>query len=293
MRLVTSNRWMAGTAPLFSDTLVFESSLVCIGAFRCRREYSGFQDTGPASHDCFVFPRTAVGIEHEHEPRFAANPNVIPFYNRGQRYLRHAVSGQGDRCDWFGMDRAIVREAVASVYRTEREDPFSWTRARSDPKIYLRQRRIFEAARTGSLPALAIEEQAIRLLKDVIPKDPGQAFAQVPQRGRELVYDVETLLGTRLDQALRLADIAAHVGSSVFHLCRTFRALTGRPIHRYLTQLRVRAGLERVCGSPSLLDVALDLGFTHHSHFSNSFQREFGATPSSIRTELTSYESRC
>ncbi len=86
---------MGGTAPLFSDTLVFESSLVCIGAFRCQREYSGFQDTGPASHDCFVFPRTAVGIEHEHEPRFAANPNVITFYNKGQRYLRHAVSEQG------------------------------------------------------------------------------------------------------------------------------------------------------------------------------------------------------
>jgi AraC family transcriptional regulator len=281
---------MAGTAPLFSDTLVFESNLVCIGAFRCHREYSGFQDTGPASHDCFVFPRTAVGIEHEHEPRFAANPNVITFYNKGQRYLRHAVSEPGDRCDWFGIDRNVVREVVGS---TERENPFAWSRATSNPKTYLQQRRIFEAARTGSLPALAIEEKAIQLLADVIPKDPDDAFAQAPERSRELVYEVENLLGTRLDQALRLADIAAHVGSSVFHLCRTFRAATGRPIHRYLTQLRVRAGLERVCGRPSLSDVALDLGFTHHSHFSRSFHREFGATPSTIRAELTAYESRC
>jgi AraC family transcriptional regulator len=284
---------MAGTAPLFSDTLVFESSLVCIGAFRCNRAYSGFQDTGPASHDCFVFPRTAVGIEHEHEARFAANPNVITFYNRGQRYLRHAVSEQGDRCDWFGIDRNIVREAVASVYRTERENPFSWTRATSDPKTYLQQRRVFEAARTGFLPALAIEEQAIRLLEGVIPKGPAHTLAQVPKRSRDLIYEVETFLGARIDQSLRLADIGAHVGSSVFHLCRTFRAVTGSPIHRYLTQLRVRAGLERVCGGSSLSAVALDLGFTHHSHFSNSFHREFGATPSSIRTELTFFESRC
>src|SRR5882724_2819272 len=63
--------------PKFSDTIVFESPLVRIGAFRCDRDYPGFQDTGPADNDCFVFPRTAVGIEHEHEPPFAANPNVV------------------------------------------------------------------------------------------------------------------------------------------------------------------------------------------------------------------------
>src|SRR5581483_112857 len=64
-------------APSFSDVIVFESGLVRIGAFRCDRGYPGFHDTGPASHDCFVFPRTAVQIEHEHAPPFVANPNVV------------------------------------------------------------------------------------------------------------------------------------------------------------------------------------------------------------------------
>ncbi len=135
-----------------------------------------------------------------------------------------------------------MHDAVASVEPAECENPFSWTRAKSDPRTYLEQRRIFEAARTGSLPALAIEEQAIRLLEAVIPNGPAHKFVQLPGRSREMVYEVENLLGAKLDQSLRLADIAAHVGSSVFHLCRIFRAVTGRPIHRYLTQLRVRAG---------------------------------------------------
>lgn len=284
---------MPETNPQFADTLVFESSLVCIGAFRCDRDYRGFQDTGPANHDCFVFPRTAVGIEHEHEPPFAANPNVITFYNQGQRYLRHAVSERGDRCDWFGIERQVVRDAVNAFHPGDRENPFPWTKANSDPKTYLQQRRIFEAARTASLPVLAIEEQVIRLLEDAIPKDRVQAFAQFSRRSRELVYEVESLLGARLDQSLRLAEIAAHTGASVFHLCRTFRALTGRPIHAYLTQLRVREGLERVCGRDSISAVAMDLGFTHHSHFTSSFHREFSATPSMIRSQLTSFGSRC
>src|ERR1700744_5525789 len=101
--------------PLFRDTIVFESALVRIGAFRCDRAFPGFGDTGPAGNDCFVFPRTAVQIEHEHAPPFVANPNVVTFYNRSQHYLRHEISERGDRCDWFGVDREVAREAVRTV----------------------------------------------------------------------------------------------------------------------------------------------------------------------------------
>lgn len=34
--------------PLFSDTVVYESALIRIGAFRCDRMYPGFRNTGPA-----------------------------------------------------------------------------------------------------------------------------------------------------------------------------------------------------------------------------------------------------
>ena len=83
--------------PSFTDRIVYETRLVRIGAFRCDRDHPDFCDTGPANNDCFVFPRTAVQIEHEHEPPFAANPNVTTFYNRSQRYQRHQISERGER----------------------------------------------------------------------------------------------------------------------------------------------------------------------------------------------------
>src|SRR5690348_2653705 len=122
-------------APLFTDTVVFESPLVRIGAFRCPADYPGFEDTGPIQNDCFVFPRTAVRIEHEHEPAFATNANVITFYNRAQRYLRHRVSEQGDLCDWFAVDRGVAREITGA-----RDDaPFDWTHRCCDAETYLAQ----------------------------------------------------------------------------------------------------------------------------------------------------------
>ena len=56
------------------------------------------------------------------------------------------------------------------------------------------------------------------------------------------------------------------------------------PIHRYLTQLRLRSSLERLAdGANDLTALALELGFSSHSHFTDAFRREFGHAPSRDR----------
>jgi hypothetical protein len=66
------------------DRIVWSGALARIGAFRCGIDDPWFHDSGPAQNWCFVFPRTAVKIQHEHEPAFAANPHTITFCNRDQ-----------------------------------------------------------------------------------------------------------------------------------------------------------------------------------------------------------------
>jgi len=274
--------------PSFSDTIVFQSTLVRIGAFRCDREYTSFCDTGPAMNDCFVFPRTAVRIEHERQPPFAANPNVTTFYNRSQRYVRHEISDRGDRCDWFGVDRDVARDIVRTIDPAVQENPFSWTRGRCDARTYLLQRRLFNSVVQGSIAdPIAIEETVLLLLERVIG---GAALAVRGGKRRALVHDTECLLASKFDQSLSLPQIARQVGASVYHLCRAFREDTGLALHQYLSQLRIRHGLAVVSESAMPLSrIAVDLGFAHHSHFTYSFQREFGITPSGLRLS----ERRC
>jgi AraC-like DNA-binding protein len=58
------------------------------------------------------------------------------------------------------------------------------------------------------------------------------------------------------------------------------------PIHRYLTRLRLRAALERLAGGVhDLTALALEIGFSSHSHFTDVFRREFGRTPSAVRRD--------
>ncbi len=87
-----------------------------------------------------------------------------------------------------------------------------------------------------------------------------------------------------MSERVTLDDVARAVHVSPFHLARIFQQQTGVPVHRYLTQLRLRASLERL--DSDLTVVALELGFSSHSHFTDAFRREFGRSPSEMRKIL-------
>jgi AraC-like DNA-binding protein len=274
--------------PSFTNAVVFETPLIRIGAFRCDRAYPGFQNTGPAKNDCFVFPRTAVEIEHDDAPAFVANPNVVTFYNQSQRYQRHEISKRGDHCDWFGVHRDLARDSVRMVEPDVEETPFPWHRGRCDAKTYVTQRRLFEGVAAGLITdPVAVEETVLQLLARVL----GVSAPQPPDRkSHELVREVERLLAARFEQRLTLHEIAAYAGASLFHLCRIFHAITGLALHQYIRQLRIRHGLERVSETKVPLSrIAVDLGFTHHSHFTSAFHRDFEVTPSAVRVSRFRY----
>ncbi len=273
---------------------MFETAVVRIGAFRCHREHPHFRDTGPATNCCFVFPRTAVEIQHEHEPPFVANPNVVTFYNSGQAYGRNPISPQGDQCDWFGVDSELVREVVRAVDPTVDEwpeRPFRLARGAADSSTYLLQRQLF--ARLSSpqtIDPLTVEETVIDLLERVVHFAYRQQAPPVTRsfdlRNKTTVHDIETLLSKPTDESISLTAIAREVGLSAYHICRLFHRMTGSKLHQYRLRLRLRTALGEVVGSKrSLTDIALDAGFSTHSHFTSAFRREFGVTPSALRND--------
>jgi AraC family transcriptional regulator len=283
---------MQVVGPCEFDRIVFDSGLVRVGAFRSHPSHPSFRDSGPSRNFCFVFPRTAVGIQHEHEPAFVANPNVVTFYNQGQPYLRSAISPDGDRCDWFGADVDIVRDVVRAfdpAVEERPEMPFKLTHGPVDAHTYLSQRRLFRKIATGQvLDSFAVEELVVHLLARVVRSAYGtqaQASRSIRARHRDIVRHVEFILSARLESGLTLRHIAGEVGMSVYHLCRLFYRATGMTLHDYRQKLRLRWSLESVVESRRpLVDIALEAGFSSHSHFTSSFHREFDQTPSRARS---------
>lgn len=100
------------------------------------------------------------------------------------------------------------------------------------------------------------------------------------------MQELERLLAIRYMEPLTLDDMAAAVELSTFHAARLFREHTGLTLHHYRNQLRLTEGLHRLAEpSCSLTDIALDLGYSSHSHFTAAFRRAFGVTPSRARQQ--------
>jgi AraC-like DNA-binding protein len=88
------------------------------------------------------------------------------------------------------------------------------------------------------------------------------------------------------DPTLSLRQLGHDVGASPHHLARVFRAATGRSIHDYRTDLRLRFVLARLPEDVRLSDLAMDAGFSTPGHLSDMFRRRFAVTPSRLRARL-------
>ena len=275
---------------------VYHSPLVRVGRWRCPADNPIFADSGPTPATFVVFPREGVWIQHAGGEPFVADANTVTYYNKGQIYTRHKLSDRGDQCEWFAVAPEVIAETLsahepAAIDRPDR--PFRFTHGPSDPDSYLRQRVVFQHVSREPRPdRLFVEEAVLSVLGDVTRL--AYDYQGVPavrrarqQREVDLVQAAREVIARRFKENLSLSEVAREVGSSVFHLARVFKARTGFSLHAYRNQLRLRAALERLAERDGdLIGIALDLGFSSHSHFTETFRRNFGKTPSAVRHYL-------
>lgn len=267
-----------------------------IGRWRCPAENPIFYDSGPIAGALFAFPREGVWIEHEGRDPFVADANTVTYYNQGQIYTRRKLSRRGDMCEWFEVDPAIIAEVLSAndpSANDRPQSPFTFTHGPSDADSYLRQRIVFNhVSREQNPDRLFVEEAVLSILGDVTTLAFERSGAEVNRtrkrrRDVDVVEAARDLIARRFTENMSLADIAALAESSEFHLARMFKARTGLPLHAYRNQLRLRSALDRLRRAETdLTGLALDLGFSSHSHFTATFRRTFGKTPSAIRKSL-------
>ncbi|HKW47965.1 MAG TPA: AraC family transcriptional regulator [Gemmatimonadaceae bacterium] len=281
----------------FVDAPVFQTSDVSIGRFRCPVDYPSFRDTGPIERCLVVFPRSAVWIRHEGRRAFLADPSVATIYNAAQRYERFPESPDGDRCDWFGVSDEVAREVVSDfdLDAASGDRPFRFEWAASPTPLYLRQRGLLRRAAAGQLDALEGEEEVIAIVTSVMAVAYRTTRHLTPTmraavRHSDLVDAARTELLRSLRSNTSVSDIARAIGTSPYHLCRRFSACTGRTLHQYRTELRLRLAVEHLedpAAGNNLSAIAHDLGFCSHSHFVRVMRRCAGMTPSAVRDFLT------
>jgi AraC-like DNA-binding protein len=273
-------------------------STVSIRDVRCRptAEGCGGEEVSPG-HD-IVFPRAGAFLKHVGRHQFLADSNHVLFFTAGEPYrVSHPVPG-GDDCTVFSFAPEVLLDTV-SRYRPAVRDrpdlPFGVSQGPNPPRSILFQHRLRQWLRTPGRCSIAVEELALALLDAVIDRAfgarghrPVSAPTAAGRAHRERAEAAKRFLSGRFRTPLSLAAVARAVHTSPYHLARLFRRQVGLPIHAYLNRLRLGAALDRLAdGVARLTDLALDLGYSSHSHFSDAFRRQFATSPSDFRRTLT------
>ena len=98
---------------------------------------------------------------------------------------------------------------------------------------------------------------------------------------------LEEYVRENLAEPICLAELSGIAGLSKRHFLRAFQESIGATPYNYVLSLRINEAKRRLSETgDSVVDVALATGFSHAQHFSTSFKKATGLTP-------TAYRQRC
>ena len=140
--------------------------------------------------------------------------------------------------------------------------------------------RLRLALLTGTASDLIVDSTATELIGTL-----WRAVGAYERRAPPWVARCAELIRSEFASPLTVKDVAARLSIHPVHLSREFRRRFGRTLGEYAHQVRVRAACAMMIEHPRLplTTVALDVGFTDHSHFCRVFRAATGHAPSAFR----------
>jgi AraC-like DNA-binding protein len=183
------------------------------------------------------------------------------------------VTPSPELCDLITEDDAVRRGKSASVVP-------------ASPRAQYLAALLASKAAAHPSQRLLVEESLVALLKEGLTPEKRKGVPRSPSTARLVARVKEVLAASR--GCLSLVDIARAAGASPAYLTDAFRRYEGMPIARYQMRLRLARALVLLEGGEELTGVALDLGFSSHSHFTAAFRATFGVPPSVYREQVRS-----
>ena len=99
-----------------------------------------------------------------------------------------------------------------------------------------------------------------------------------------IIDEIDQCIKQRQDDALTLRSLSRRLGYSEYYVTRKFREISGLQFRDYLRLRRLAFALWEVRDNDrSLLEIAVDYGFSSHEAFTRAFKAVYGITPSQYR----------
>lgn len=265
---------------LLATPTVAVRDVCCAG--RCKAR--GAEECASATQ--FVFPYRGVYVRHLDSDMAVAEASQMLCFNPGEGYrISHPVAG-GDACLSLTVDETQLREMTpSSLLRDGPAFAFAEQRLAIDPRAQALVAILRHSLVRGAAEPLEAESLALTLVQRAL--GPRTARAPTSSVGRRRLVDrAKLVMAGDLSRRWTLADIAAEVGGSPVYLTQAFAKVEGVPLYRYQLRLRLARALDRLADADDLTALALELGFSSHSHFSAAFQSTYGRSPTAMRDAM-------
>lgn len=285
---------------LLTFRTLYDSPMIAVRDYICRHSSQEATNEEQSDITSITLMRSGAFTKHIRGKQVTADVNQAVFFSKHSVYRVSHPTDCGDRGTSFTLAENILSDILRELDPAVDEHPdkpFPFVTGPCESSIFWRHReyvRRLEQAAAAPLEHLWADVTGLQLVADVL-ESAFERNGQTPKRRASTAEDhaerteaAKIYLASRMSDAVTLEDVATAVNASPFNFARIFQQQTGLPVHRYLTLLRLRAALERIADPHvDLTDVALDLGFSSHSHFTDVFRREFGETPSTFRQKLS------
>jgi len=210
---------------------------------------------------------------------------------------RFFVQPPGIETHWSWSDSLRARNVVVPkrVYArfleeagepTDRLDALA-VQAFDDRFLLAVSQRLWERSGAAPTPDLEVEHLVQAMLYALLS---GAPRARARQKAGGLapwqLKRVTDLLTDDLAAHHPLAEIAAVIDMSAYHLCRAFKASIGLPPHRWLTARRMEKAAELLTTTNTpITTIALAVGYEGASQLARAFRKHWGTVPSLYRRD--------
>lgn len=260
---------------LRTDTIAVHD-VVCRGTCRHRSA----EESASATH--LVFPYRGLYVRHVGGDQTVADANHLLFFNADETYqVSHPVEG-GDASLSLCLPESMLRELAPKSLLNDHGNPgFCRQHLRIDARAQVLAALLRHSLTNGTIDPLEAESLLLTLVCRSL--GPRQAHRHRATYARSRLADrIKLLLASDLSRRWTLADIAAETGGSPVYLTQIFRQVEGIPLYRYHLHLRLARALDMIARYDDLTALALDLGFSSHSHFTAAFRQAYGRSPTAF-----------
>lgn len=236
---------------------------------------SGYETKHQIALPYFGFFAYAAGRK-----RWLIDPNRILFISPGREFQdEHPIAGLGHAVILVSPSLDLLDE-ICGPCGVKRSAAFGAGSTPSSLRLLLLTQQLLHI-KTHSADPLRNDELTIRALREAF-----RASAPNWTGASRVVDRAKEVLHARSCERICLEDVARAVGVSPVYLTQEFTRTEGVPLYRYQIRLRLSRALLELPHCDDITGLALDLGFSSHSHFTAAFRESLGMTPSDYRKTI-------